>query len=195
MLPAPPGVVRFGPFELDPLKVELRKHGVRLRIQDQPFLTLMTLLENPGETVSREQLVKRVWSSGTFVDFEHSLNAAVNRLRQVLGDSSETPRYIETVARRGYRFIGQVDRQTPVSGTAAQNGSSAVEPLREGSTNHNAGLQSLAVLPFRNLSHDHNDDYFSDGLAVEIINGLTKIPGLRVIGGVPPPCSGIGRCC
>jgi TolB-like protein/Flp pilus assembly protein TadD len=154
-----PRVIRFGSFELDTGKAQLRKHGVRLRIQDQPFCILMALLERPGEIISREELVKRVWPSGTFVDFEHSLNAAVNRLRQVLCDSLENPRYIETVTRRGYCFVGQVESQTQA-----------------------ADLQSLAVLPFTNLSHNGDDDYFCDGLAVEIINGLTKIPGLRVIG-------------
>ena len=90
---APARVIRFGPFALDVGKAVLRKHGVRLRIQDQPFRILTALLDNPGETVGREELVKHVWPSGTFVDFEHSLNAAVNRLRQILGDSVENPRY------------------------------------------------------------------------------------------------------
>ena len=82
----PARVIRFGPFELNVEKAELRKHGVRLRIHDQPFRILAALVENPGVTVTRQELIKHVWSSGTFVDFEHSLNAAVNRLRHVLSE-------------------------------------------------------------------------------------------------------------
>ena len=99
---------------------ELRKHGVRLRIQDQPFRILLALLENPGEVVSREELVRRLWPDGTFVDFERSLNAAINRLRQVLSDSAERPRYVETVARRGYRFIAPVEAEPEVISMPAE---------------------------------------------------------------------------
>jgi TolB-like protein/Tfp pilus assembly protein PilF len=166
---SPSRIIRFGPFELDVAKAELRKHGVRLHMQDQPFRILNALLENPGVTVSRSELVKRVWSCGTFVDFEHSLNAAVNRLRQILGDCPEKPRYVETVARHGYCFVG------PIAG------SSAVEVLRERTPSQTVVLHSLAVLPFANFNPDRSDDYFSDGLAEEIINALTRIPGLRVI--------------
>jgi Tol biopolymer transport system component/DNA-binding winged helix-turn-helix (wHTH) protein len=101
-------IIRFGVFELDTANGELRKHGIRIRLQEQPFQILTALVTCPGEIVTREELVRRLWPEDTFVDFEHSLNAAVNRLRQVLGDSAETPRYIETVARRGYRFVGTV---------------------------------------------------------------------------------------
>src|SRR6516162_6537710 len=118
----PARVIRFGPFELDVEKAELRKHGVRLRIHDQPFRILAALVENRGVTVTRQELIKRVWSSGTFVDFEHSLNAAVNRLRHVLSDSAENPRYIETVARRGYCFIGRTASRTSSGGGAGEYG-------------------------------------------------------------------------
>jgi Tol biopolymer transport system component/DNA-binding winged helix-turn-helix (wHTH) protein len=97
--------VRFGVFEVDLRSGELRKQGVRVRLQEQPFKVLAALLEHPGEIVSREQLVQRLWPDGTFVDFDRGLNAAVTRLRQVLADSAESPRYIETVARRGYRLL------------------------------------------------------------------------------------------
>jgi Tol biopolymer transport system component/DNA-binding winged helix-turn-helix (wHTH) protein len=100
------GTVRFGVFEVDLVNSELRKHGVRVRLQDQPFQVLSALLERPGEVVSREELIRRLWADGTNVDFDRSLNAAVTRLRQALSDSADVPRYVETVARRGYRFIG-----------------------------------------------------------------------------------------
>jgi len=101
---------RFGVFEADVRTGELRKHGIRLRLPDQPFAVLVALLERPGELVTREELVKRLWPDGTFVDYDHSLNTAVNRLRETLGDSAETPRFIETLPRRGYRFLGSVER-------------------------------------------------------------------------------------
>ncbi len=104
--------VRFGPFEADVTSGELRKHGTPVRLQEQPARILRVLLEHHGEVVSREELVKLLWPDGTFVDFDRGLNAAVNRLRQALSDSAESPRYVETVARRGYRFIAAVE--TPV---------------------------------------------------------------------------------
>jgi len=101
-------VVRFGAFELDLRTGELRKSGVRINLPDQPFHVLKTLLDHPGELVTREELRQRLWSAETFVDFEHGLNAAVRRLRDALGDSADVPRFIETLPRRGYRFIAPV---------------------------------------------------------------------------------------
>src|SRR5215208_8199411 len=101
-------VVRFGPFELNRRTGELRKAGVRINLPDQPFQVLTRLLERPGELVTREELGQRLWPADTFVDFEHGLNAAVRRLRDALGDSAEMPRFIETLPRRGYRFIAPV---------------------------------------------------------------------------------------
>ena len=103
-----PVVVRFGVYEFEPVSGELRKHGVRVRLEGQPIAVLSILLERPGELIAREELEKRLWPADTFVDFEHSLNAAVRRLRAALNDSAGTPRYIETLARRGYRFIAPV---------------------------------------------------------------------------------------
>jgi cholera toxin transcriptional activator len=100
---------RFGPFEADERTGELRKHGLRLRLPAQPFQILLMLLEQPGELVTRESIRQRLWPDGTFVDFDHSLNSAVNKLRDALGDSAAKPRYIETLSRRGYRFIGQLE--------------------------------------------------------------------------------------
>lgn len=122
---------RFGPFEADLSRWELRKHGTRLKVQEQPLRVLEALLEKPGELVSREQLRERLWPSDTFVDFEKSLNGAVAKLRQALSDSAEGPVYVETAARKGYRFIAPVSlvpdapgelpqtRQTPASGAGA----------------------------------------------------------------------------
>ena len=101
-------VLHFGVFEVDLKACEIRKHGVRLKLPEQPFQVLSVLLENPGEIVTREELRTRLWPSDTFVDFDHGLNNAVMRLREVLGDSSENPRFVETIPRRGYRFIAPV---------------------------------------------------------------------------------------
>src|SRR4030081_3230380 len=104
----PRRVVRFGVFELDFDTGELRKAGLRIKLQDQPFRVLTMLLERPGEILTREELRKRLWPADTFVDFDHGLNAAVKRLRDALGDSAENPRFVETLARRGYRFVAPV---------------------------------------------------------------------------------------
>lgn len=101
--------VRFGVFEVDIRTGELRKHGLRLKIQDQPFQVLRALLERPGELVTREELQTRIWAQDTFVDFDQSLNRAVNKVREVLGDAAGSPRFIETLPRRGYRFIAPVE--------------------------------------------------------------------------------------
>jgi eukaryotic-like serine/threonine-protein kinase len=106
--------VRFGAFELDVRAAELRKHGVRIRLQEQPFQVLLMLLEQPGEVVLREQIRKKLWPNDTIVEFAPSINAAIQRLRDALGDSADQPRYVETVARRGYRFIGELLREEPV---------------------------------------------------------------------------------
>jgi cholera toxin transcriptional activator len=101
-------IARFGLFELNLDASELRKNGAKVRLQEQPFQVLALLLERAGEVVTREDLRQKLWPSNTFVDFDHSLNTAVNKLRETLGDSASSPRYIETVARRGYRFIAPV---------------------------------------------------------------------------------------
>jgi len=116
--------LRFGVFEVDLRAGELRKHGVRLRLQEQPFQILAMLLERPGETVTREELRNRLWTADTFVDFDHGLNKAVNRIRDALGDSATSPRFVETVARRGYRFIADVAvaERAPVARPQARAG-------------------------------------------------------------------------
>jgi Tol biopolymer transport system component/DNA-binding winged helix-turn-helix (wHTH) protein len=108
------GKIRFGAYELDQAAHELRKNGLSIRLQDQPWEVLCALLEQPGEVVSREDLRRRLWPDGTFVDYEQSLNKAVNKLREALSDSADKPRYVETLARRGYRFVAAVEAPTPV---------------------------------------------------------------------------------
>jgi len=103
-----PSPIRFGAFEVDLRAGELRKNGIRLKLSGQPFQVLAILLERPGEVVTREELQKRLWPD-TFVDFEHNLNTAINKIREVLGDSAESPRFVETVPRRGYRFVAPVN--------------------------------------------------------------------------------------
>jgi DNA-binding winged helix-turn-helix (wHTH) protein len=101
--------VRFGDFQVDLHSGELCKHGMRIRLQVQPFQVLQMLLEHAGKAVTREELQKRIWPADTFVDFDQGLNNAVKRLREALGDDAETPRFIETIPKRGYRFIGSVE--------------------------------------------------------------------------------------
>src|SRR6201997_1239041 len=106
---------------MDGLAGELRKDGVKMRLQEQPFQILQILLERPGEVVTREDLRKRVWPSDTFVDFDHGINNAIKRLREALGDTAETPRYVETLPRRGYRFIGCTEVLKKTAGGSIQS--------------------------------------------------------------------------
>ena len=134
-------ILRFGVFEVD-LKVgELRKHGLRLKLSEQPFQVLAVLLEKPGEIITRDELRNRLWPGDTFVDFDHGLNNAVMRLREVLGDSSENPRFVETIPRRGYRFISRVEE-------------SFFPAVRQGEPEKNNGLTSNA-LPASSLSTNY----------------------------------------
>ena len=112
-------IARFGVFELDLGAGELRKNGAKLRLQGQPFQVLALLLERAGEIVSREELQQKLWASDTFVDFDHSLNTAINKVREALGDSASSPRYVETLARRGYRFIAPMQNSEPAPSTVA----------------------------------------------------------------------------
>src|SRR5215470_12320098 len=101
-------IIRFGAFELDGHAGELRKQGLKIRLQEQPLRILQMLLESPGRLVSREELRTALWPSNSYVDFDQGLNRSINRLREALGDSAENPSFIETLAKRGYRFIGDL---------------------------------------------------------------------------------------
>src|SRR5438034_6870092 len=124
-----PSIVRFGTFEVDVRAGELRKQGVRIKLQEQPFHVLAVLLQRPGEVVTREELRNQNWPADTFVDFDNSLNTAINKLREALGDSADNPRFIETLPRRGYRFTAPV---TVVDGITRETaaGLGAAAPAR-----------------------------------------------------------------
>src|SRR5882762_7903307 len=121
-----PGPIRFGAFEVDLRTGEMRKHGIKIKLQEQPLQILLQLLEHPGEVVTREELQKRIWPADTFVDFDHGLYSAIQRLRDALGDTAETPRYVETLPRRGYRFIASVGNKK--SNGAAKVVTASIEP-------------------------------------------------------------------
>src|SRR5205814_8216520 len=109
-----PQLVQFGPFEVNLQTGELRKQGIRIRLQPKPWQVLRTLLESPGSVVTREELRSRLWPEDTFIDFESGVNTAINRLRLALSDSADNPRYIETLSRNGYRFIAPIHTPLPV---------------------------------------------------------------------------------
>lgn len=125
MVDATRRVFRFGVFEADQNAGELRKHGVRIKLHSQPFQVFVMLLERPAEIVTREEMRQRLWGDGTFVDFDHGLNTAVNKLREALDDSASVPRYVETVAGKGYRFIAPV-AAPPVEPAAVQKPDAAI---------------------------------------------------------------------
>ena len=151
--------LRFGSFELDVRSRELRKGRTSIRLQEQPFEILCMMLERPGHVVTRDELRKRLWPEGTFVDFEHSLNAAVKRLRAALGDDADNPRFVETLPRRGYRFIGALEEAE--AGAVDVGGP--------------APRVRLAVLPFTCLTQEGGQEYFADGLTEEMIAQLGQL--------------------
>lgn len=156
-------VVRFGQFELDLRAGELRKEGARIRLQEQPFQVLAMLLEHPGQVVTREELRNKLWPADTFVDFDHSLNRAINKLREALGDSADQPRFIETLAKRGYRLIASFEGKMPEA------------PKFRGP------IESIAVFPLECESSDPDSAYLAIGVPGNIIHSLSQIPSLRVI--------------
>jgi TolB-like protein/DNA-binding winged helix-turn-helix (wHTH) protein/Tfp pilus assembly protein PilF len=205
--PVPP-TLRFGVFELDPRAGELRKKGMKIRLQGQPVEILVMLLERPGEIVSREELQKRLWPADTFVDFEQGLNNAIKRLRAALDDDAETPRFIETLPRRGYRFVGAVNGAEQARGAETKTTQSTKALIRLPVLRALAVLavlavlmglnvrgwrdrlfmrspkpqiQALAVLPLTNLSGDPEQEYFADGMTESLITELGKISTPRVI--------------
>lgn len=139
------GIVRFGPFEVEMGTGILRRNGIRLKLQGKPFQILEALLERPGEVVTRDELRNRLWLADTFVDFESGLNTAANRLRLALGDSAENPRYVETISRTGYRFIGNLIDDGQSAAVAPKPGSEPVSEAKRGS--RSLWVLSAGVLP------------------------------------------------
>jgi TolB-like protein len=151
-------VVHFGAFEVNLDSRELRKHGMRIRLEEKPFLILELLLERAGQVVSRRMLREKLWPD-TVVGYEHGLNTAVNKLRELLGDSARSPRFVETLPRLGYRFIAPV-----------------VKPGKTAA----AGKRLLLVLPFENLCGDIEQEFFADGLTEEMISHLGQLNPKRL---------------
>jgi TolB-like protein/DNA-binding winged helix-turn-helix (wHTH) protein len=200
--PSQVGAIRFGVFEVDLRAGELRKQGVKIKLQDQPFQLLQILLERPGEVVTRNEIQRRIWPSDTFVDFEGGVNNAVKRLREALGDGAGNPRYIETLPRKGYRFIGslnghvapaaQVRQVWPkvtlacvasvilVAGTLVSLNIAGLED-RLWPPSPNPQIKSLVVLPFPSLSSDAKDGYFAEGFTDAVTTALARIGSLRVV--------------
>jgi TolB-like protein/DNA-binding winged helix-turn-helix (wHTH) protein/Tfp pilus assembly protein PilF len=198
---------QFGEFTVDPDTGQLSKHGIRVRLQERPFQLLLALVERPGEVVSREELRQRLWPDGTFVDFDHSISSALNRLRSALSDSAAQPRYIETVGRRGYRFLYPVSKSEPDRSVTPGPGSGSRRtfprylrvalpvglavmvltaaialPLRSpAAPDSRERIRALVVLPLKNLSSDPEQEYFSEGLTDELVTHLASLEGLRVI--------------
>ena len=146
--------VRFGAFEVDLEGRRLLKRGMPVTLREQSFQVLAALMERPGEIVTREEFRRRLWASDTFVDFEVALNSAVSRLRDALGDSANSPSFIETIPKRGYRFVVPIPK-----------------------------CPAVAVMPFVNQTGNVKDEYFSDGLTDELIRALSRVQGLRVTAG------------
>ena len=190
---APQPRVIFGAFEVNTASGELRKNGVRIKLHEKPFQLLVTLLQHPGEVIDRKQLQERLWPGQPFLEFENGLNNAIGRLRGALGDTAEKPRFIETIPRRGYRFLPEVSEASP----RAQ----ATHSFRRGplilavslavitigvltyffARPSSAAVRSIAVLPFRNLGTGTADDYFAAGMTDAVTTDLAELGVSKVV--------------
>ena len=201
--PSKPKIFRFGTFTLDSRTGELSGNGTKTRLRDQTLQLLLALLEKPGELLTREDLIHRLWPAGTFVDFERGLNKIVLSLREALGDSAENPQFVETLPRKGYRFIAPIVYDQPENSPAT-----APNPPRTfragywiaamfmlavfgivlatsmGWMTHrsrqSSQISALAVIPLENLSHDPEQEYFADGMTDELITDLAKMVTARM---------------
>jgi TolB-like protein/Tfp pilus assembly protein PilF len=160
--------VRFGVYELDLSSGDLRKAGIPLRVQPQPFKVLALLASRAGQLVSKEELRRHLWGNETFVDVEKGMSFCIRQARAVLGDNAKSPHFIETLPRRGYRFIAPVEKPGQIQQHVPRGNGSTQETV-------------LAVLPFGNLSADPEQDYFSDGMTEALITELAQISTIRVI--------------
>ena len=209
-------LLRFGPFKLDLQAYELRKGDTLLHLAPQPCKVLALLASRPQKVITRQEIQQEIWGGDTFVDFEQGLNVAIRQIRAALCDDAETPRYIETLPRRGYRFIGRVEGNSAAAEGATPSVPSESATLSAPSVPRHSSyrrpmtvmvglglvavavifvwrmeriagrtppmrIQSLAVLPLENLSHDAEQEYFADGMTDELITDLAKIHALRVI--------------
>lgn len=190
-------ILRFQGFEVNLQSGELRKDGIRVKLQDQPFKVLVALLERPGQVVTREELRQLIWLEESFGDFDHAINLAMTKLRSALGDSADVPHLIETLPRRGYRFIAPVESERERKllpkparwKIALQIAAVVLVGLAVGSVWRFFGLHSadaatihsIAVLSFTNGSNDPDMDYLGEGLSEEITNSLSRLPNLQVM--------------
>jgi len=178
-------VFRFEDFELDLRTLELRKKEQKVKLEGQPLRILALLVERPGELVTREELRTELWPRNTIVDFEHSINAAMKRLREALGDCAERPRFVETLPRRGYRFLQPVKTAPMPSSAMRMPRLFAMTPAdiraRFAAIDDQAVSIALAVLPLKNLSGDAGQDYYADGVSEALITELGKIASFRVL--------------
>lgn len=200
----PPQVLRFGLFEVHRPSGELWKQGLKVRLQEKPFQILLLLLERAGEVVTRDELRERLWTADTFVDFDRNLNKGITKLREALNDTANAPRYVETIPRRGYRFIMPVEAVNGSSSPSARSGTRIRAAWIAGFISaglvgmwfglnifqKDTGLSgrvasreiaSIAVLPLKNLSANSEQDFFADALTEQLITELSMIRELRVI--------------
>src|SRR5947209_2137147 len=202
---------RFAEYELDVRTGELKKSGHKIPLPSQAIQLLALLLERAGDVVTREELYAALWPTGTVVEFDHGINSSIRRLRAALNDSSDRPRYIETLPKRGYRFIFPVEDENRVP-EEAQADVAEASPVPEQQCGDRSGrkwlwvgigaaavlvvtilaciqwrtaqvkpINSIAILPLVNATGDPNSDYLSDGISEEIINTLSAAPHLKVI--------------
>src|SRR5229473_1620661 len=165
-------IFRFEDFELDLSACELRRGGTALHLQRIPFQLLSLLVERHGQLVTREEILERIWGKDVFVDGENSINTAVRKIRRTLNDDAGAPQFIITVPARGYRFIARISLRPRTPSVGIYDMPSAL-PFRD--------KPSIAVLPFTNMSSDHDQEYFSDGITDDLITALSRLPGVFVV--------------